>query len=298
MRSSFSGVFQNLARVTIDQIYDIAPDAKWMGDGYLLMRCPFHDDAKASLLVYKDGWSHCRGECLASYPLDTLYAELSSPGSVNRASPDITYGKPPRLPGSPAGLTEFVDQAHETIMRNNSFSWYVEERGLGGRVEPCYLGWHQGWLVLPVFSEHRELDGVILRSGPQEQQLTGLRFSQPTGQRSMVYCPDWSLLHRTEGPLYVVFGMMDALTLSELRLPVVTSTGGAQSFQKQWLEDYRKPIIVVPDAGEQRAATLLANGLDWRGKLKMLSYPGDFKDPNDYMVAGKGQDLLRELVGA
>lgn len=269
-----------------------------MGDGYLLMRCPFHDDAKASLLVYADGWSHCRGECLASYPLNTLYAELNSPGSINRASPDITYGRPPRLPGSPHEMAEFVDDAHQTILRNNSFSWYAETRGIRGRIEPCDLGWHQGWLVLPVYSEQRELQGLIIRSGPQEQKVTGLRFSQPTGQRAMMYCPDWTLLSKTEGPLYVVFGMIDALTLSELRLPVVTSTGGAKSFQPQWLNAMRKPILVVPDKGEEQAGSRLVNHLDWRGKLKKLKYPGEFKDPNDYLSFGKGNELLRELVGA
>jgi len=98
--------------------------------------------------------------------------------------------------------------------------------------------------------------------------------------------------------LYVVFGMIDALTLSELRLPVVTSTGGAKSFQPQWLENYRKPILVIPDKGEDRAATNLAGGLDWRGKVKRLDYHGVFKDPNDYLMAGKRTELLKELVGA
>lgn len=98
--------------------------------------------------------------------------------------------------------------------------------------------------------------------------------------------------------MYVVFGMIDALTLSELRLPVVTSTGGAQSFRPQWLENYRKPILVIPDKGEGRAARRLAGGLDWRGKVKTLDYPGDFKDPNDYIAAGRGESLLKELVGA
>lgn len=264
----------------------------------MLMRCPFHDDEKASLLVYADGWSHCRGECLASYPLDALYAELNSPGSVSRASPDVTYGRTPKLPGSTEGMLEFVDNAHRTILRNNSFSWYAESRGIGGRIEPCDLGWHEGWLVIPVFTQLRELSGIILRSGPQEEKVTGLRFTQPHGQRSMMYCPDWSLVTRTDGPLYVTFGMIDALTLSALRLPVVTSTGGAKSFKPEWLQNIRKPILVIPDKGEDRAATALAGGLDWRGRVKMLRYPGEFKDPADYIAAGKGQDLLKELVGA
>ena len=291
-----------MAKVTLDQIYEIAPGAKWMGDGYLLMFCPWHEADgymhNRSLLAYPDGWWHCMGACLTSGPNNILYAELSSPGSTPQGTRDVVYGRPPRLPGSPEGMVEFVDNAHRTILRNNSFSWYAEERGIGGRIESCELGWHQGWLVLPVYSQDRTLEGIILRSGPQEQKLCGTRFTQPTGQRAMVYCPDWSLLLRTELPIYIVFGMIDALTLSELRLPVLTSTGGAGSFKPEWLQKVRRRILIVPDKGEEQVASKLANELDWRGQLKMLDYPGDFKDPNDYMRAGKKEDLLRELVGA
>ena len=113
----------------------------------------------------------------------------------------------------------------------------------------------------------------------------------------MMYCPDWSLLSRAEECIYVVFGMMDALTLSELRLPVVTTTGGAKSFKEEWLKDFRLPIIVVPDKGEQPQAYRLAKDLGWRGDLNKLSYPMDYKDPNDYIRNGHGKELLYELVG-
>jgi hypothetical protein len=92
--------------------------------------------------------------------------------------------------------------------------------------------------------------------------------------------------------------MMDALTLSELRLPVLTTTGGATSFDPKWLEKYRKPIFVVPDLGEGPQAQDLASKLDWRARIKWLKYPDGYKDPNDYLRNGKGQDLMKELIGA
>ena len=39
----------------------------------------------------------------------------------------------------------------------------------------------------------------------------------------------------------------------------------------------------------------LVGKLGWRGKLGKLSYPGEFKDPNDYLQYGRGKDLLYEL---
>ena len=275
-----------------------------MGSGYLLMKCVWaadkHDggeDRNASMLVYPDGYYCMASSCGTSGPLHKLYAELNSPGTTRAGAADHPSGYPPRLPASPYDMAEFVDTAHRTILRNNSFSWYAEQRGIKGRIEPCDLGWHEGWLVIPVYSEKRELNGLIIRSGPQQQRTTGLRFSQPTGQRAMIYCPDWRLLS-TAKSLFVVYGMIDALTLSELRLPVVTTTGGAKSFDPRWLNSIRKPIYIVPDKGEVAVATTLTGQLDWRGRMKTLKYPGEFKDPADYIAAGRGDELRAELVGA
>lgn len=283
-------------QITLEQIQELDPTAKLMSGGYLLMTCPWHDDAKQSLLVYPDGWWHCIGECLTSGPNYKLYAELSAPGTTRRGSRDIPTGRPPILPTSPDEVIALVELAHGSIKRNSSFRWYAEMRGIEGRIEPCELGWYEGWLVLPIKSKEDHLEGLILRAGPQAEKLTGMRFTQPAGQRAMPYCPDWSLLSRTKEPLYVVFGMIDALTLSELRLPVITTTGGAKSFKAEWLDEWRAPIIVVPDASEEPQAFALLKNLDWRGKIKQLKYPNDYKDPNDYLRNGKGEMLLKELV--
>jgi hypothetical protein len=69
-----------------------------------------------------------------------------------------------------------------------------------------------------------------------------------------------------------------------------------KSFKTEWMKSYRKPIIIVPDKGEQAQAKKLAASFGWRGKLGRLSYPGEFKDPNDYLQAGRGKDLLNELA--
>ena len=287
-----------MSKVTFEQIRELlGENADLMSAGYLLTNCPWHDDREASLLVYPDGWWVCLGECATHGPNYKLYAELSSPGTTARGRRDIPIGRPPYLPTTEEEQVEFVTKAHSVLTRNASFRWYPETRGIEGRIEPCELGWHEGWLVLPVKSEDNEITGIIIRSGPQAEKLTGIRFSQPSGQRSMVYCPDWSLTLRDPGPLYIVFGMIDALTLSELRLPVLTTTGGAKSFDPKWLNKYSKKIMIIPDKGEESQAYELAAGLDWRGHVKLLAYPDGFKDPNDYAMAGKSDQLLRELIG-
>lgn len=285
-----------MSNVTLDQIQELLPDAHRMSAGYLLVTCPWHDDSKQSLLVYPDGWV-CMGECQTSGPLWKLYAELSSPGTTKRGAWSPVSSYPPRVPSDPEEQAQFVYEAHQSIVRNESFRWYAQQRGIEGRIESCELGWHEGWLVVPVKDRRGNINGIILRSGPQAEKLTGIRFTQPTGQRAMIYSPDWSLLSR-KTEIYLVFGMIDALTLSELRLAVVTTTGGAKSFKTEWLDEYRKPIIVVPDTGEEPQAYSLLTRLDWRGRIKVLKYPAGFKDSNDYLRNGKREDLLKELIGA
>jgi len=78
----------------------------------------------------------------------------------------------------------------------------------------------------------------------------------------------------------------------------MTTTGGAKSFKAEWLTDYRKNVIIVPDKGEEEQAYRLAKDLGWRASVKRLAYPNDYKDPNDYMRNGRGKDLLYELVSS
>ena len=278
--------------VTLEQIYEHMPEAQLMGRGYLLAYCPFHDDSKKSLLVFKD-WYRCLG-CEANGPLHRLYAEILSPGSTRNHGADNFKGRAPRIPSDPEGMAEFVYSAHDAILRNASFRWYLEQRGVAGRIETCRLGWVEGWVTVPVFDEDNNLQGVILRAGPYAEKATGMRFSQVEGQRSMLYCPEWALLRNSDN-VAAVFGIFDALTLAELRIPVVTVTGGDRTFTAEHLTNLRKRIIIIPDKKAGEAAAELSAGLGWRGKVKHLQYPNGTTDLNDYLTSGHSKDLLREL---
>ena len=165
---------------------------------------------------------------------------------------------------------------------------------MAGRIETGRLGWHDGWVTIPIFDQDDDLQGVFLRAGPQAEKACGLRFTQAGGQRSMLYCPDWALL-RDKKSVAVVFGMFDALTLAELRIPVVTVTGGDRTFTPYHLTQIRSRCIIIPDKKASGAAAELAAGLGWRGKIKRLSYPNGLTDINDYVREGRAGDLLREI---
>ena len=109
-----------------------------------------------------------------------------------------------------------------------------------------------------------------------------------------MYVPDWQLLESSRF-IIVVFGMLDALTVNKLRYPVVTSTAGADTFQASWLNQYRKPIYIVPDKGEERTAMELAGKLGWRGNVFNMDFPKGCKDCNDFLTHNKDRELLSQL---
>jgi len=86
------------------------------------------------------------------------------------------------------------------------------------------------------------------------------------------------------------------LALSSLGLAVATSTAGKAQFQAEWLRERRVNIRVIPDSGEEATGNELVRRLGARAKLVQLLYPSTFRDPADYVGAGKGGVLQKELA--
>lgn len=292
--------------VTIDQIIEIAGD---YGDhlksggqnSYISMHCPWHDDRKKSLLVFEDGWYRClSGECAAVGRNERLYEELNNPGYIRRTGPVHHLSYPPKLPTDLNEISKLAWEAHEELLAKPELKWYLTMRGVDDRIETAVLGWYKGWITVPILSEAGDVLGIYARATPPQEKITGLRFTQPGGQKPMMYVPDWNLLQRAER-LGVVFGMMDALVLSSLRYPVCTTIGGSPSFDAAWLDFWRKPITIIPDkSGDDRAALDLAKDLGWRAKIFRIDYPDGIEDPADFAKEqhGRKKDLAKILAKA
>ena len=279
--------------IQLDQIIELAGDYDEMARGYISMLCPWHDDNHKSLLVFEDGWWHCLAQC-GSGRIEVLYEELSSPGYVRKPRGSNGYMRPPKLPTDIQDIERLAYMAHDALKRNDEFKWYLKMRGVDDRIETAKLGYHDGWISIPIFSENQKVRGIYMRATPPQQKVTGLRFTQPVGQNPMLYCPDFRLWKSSQS-VAVVFGAMDALVLSSLRLPVVTTTGGSKSFDPAWLDHWRKPVTIIPDAeGDDKAASDLAAALGWRAKILRLPYDDDVRDPADY--AKDNVNRKRELA--
>src|SRR3990172_3974734 len=188
---------------------------------YYSALCVFHHDTSPSMLVYKDGWFRCLscGRSGDLYVLDRKLRGWTPPSMLYNT--ESTDWKPPTGASDPV---KFVFDAHHMLSKyTESLGWYLRMRGLECRIEGQKLGWHNGWYVIPTFSADDNLTGYILRAGQHVQEATGARYV--THSTSSLYVPDW-YLYLTGEYLVVTFGVLDALTLTELRIPAVSSVWG------------------------------------------------------------------------
>ena len=122
-----------------------------------------------------------------------------------------------------------------------------------------------------------------------------MRFDMPFGQRPMLYVPNWK--YWDEQPeVYVVFGVFDALSMATAGLAVASPSSGKNSLNVSWLDEVKKPILIIPDAGEEADAHRYAAQLGWRGCVKMIDYENGEKDPNGVLVR-RGKEGLLKAIG-
>ncbi len=261
---------------------------------YIVAVCPFHVDSSPSLLIFPDGFFHClAASCSRSGTWKTLMNKMSGQPVQVYKETRIHYSSPGRILEEEFGDRETgAYQAYLNLEKFTTFQWYLEMRGLADAIPIHEIGYHQGWYIFPVRDHEYKFQNVIFRAAPHVQfALDGVRYwadGKPT-----MYVPDWHLLDKGDY-IIMVFGIMDALTLNKFRYPVVTPTHG-HTFDPNWLNAYRKPIYVIPDRGEEKAALKLVSGMGWRGKMVRLEYPTGMKDANDFLKEGREKELLAQL---
>jgi hypothetical protein len=254
---------------------------------YIAGMCPFVEHHNQALLVFADGWFKCLG-CGRHGSWEQLWNKLQGQNVVIRPEGKTAW-KGPQVTGN---LEDLCYQAHMDLMQFSSYQWYIEQRGLEGRIEINELGYHEGWYTIPVTSEDGNFITAVFRSSPPVQQATDLRYI--CRHIPVPFVPDYNLIRKSD-TLFVVYGILDALTLADLRFPVMTSTAGKDTFNPEWLDSYRKKIVIIPDKGEEDTAYGLASQLDFRGRVLNLDFPDGVKDCNGFYETKKGELLRTQL---
>lgn len=259
---------------------------------YWLLHCPFHRDLKPSMLLYKDDGFYV---CKSCQRMGNERNLLDIGGGSHAGAEVKRIGRSHlQLPTDQDGIARFVDAAHRVLEHWPGQGEYLSRRGLADRIGPRRLGWWSGWITVPVFNRFGVTQGVYLRATPGIQRKSGQRFTQPKGQAPMLYVPNYELT--LSAPFtFIVFGWADALTLDKLGYPVATTTGGKDEFDPVWVSEWRKPLVLVPDAGEEASMGPLLRAFGWRGVVLRLNYSGKTKDPNGFLEAGESALLERQL---
>jgi hypothetical protein len=266
------------------------PNATDKGN-YIVAPCPFHNDNSPSLLIFPDGYFHClAASCSVSGTFKMLWNKLAGQPLFIHPERRISYNAPEAIKDFET-REELAYQAHLHLTKY-SRGYYLESRGLADAIEIHELGYWRGWYTFPVWNRDLSFHNVIFRTSPPVQfALNGTRYwadFKPT-----LYVPDWNLIRKADY-IVVVFGILDALTLNKFRYPVVTPTHG-HTFDVGWLADYRKPIYVIPDKGEERKVLQMIGDLGWRGKMTTMEFPDGMKDANDFLTAGREDQLIAQL---
>lgn len=256
---------------------------------YISTRCIFHNDNGPSLLIFADGWFRCLG-CNRAGNWKQLWGKL-------RGQPiTISVEKGTQWKGVNTrnlNLEELCYRSHLHLQKFDSFAYYIQTRGLVDAIDLYEIGYFKGWYTIPVRDEQGNFITAVFRAAPHVAEASGMRYV--TKSAPVMYVPDWNLV-RNSNYLCVVYGMFDAITLSLLGIPAVTSTGGKDLFNPEWLDKIRKTILVIPDKGEEQTAEQLVRNLGWRGKKVTLNYPDGKKDCTGFMELGKGQDLYKQIL--
>lgn len=288
---------QKIKPITLTALEDLADkltNVQWHGE-YFACSCAFHSpDTRPSMMVYTDGYN-CLG-CGAHGSIQYLAKKLNSVNTFIVQVPQTGKVKPNWYSWLRAfGTWEYlVLAAHRTVINNPQYRNYFIDRKINSYIDTCNLGYIDGWYVFPVYDTDHTLLTIIVRAG--RSMNTDAKYvlrPRQENEENHLYIPDWKLVNDAN-ELYVPFGIIDAVTLCTLGLPSATGTVG-KSFNPALFDEFRCPIWIIPDRGEDKEATGLCASLGWRGRLLRLEYPEVCKDSND-IACKHGSEVLLQLI--
>jgi DNA primase len=257
-------------------------------NGYFTCVCQFHDDHSPSMFVYEDGYYSCK-TCHAHGSLEKLNKALGGK-SVKATTRNIVSPRWRKWEEQHGDMEGIAAHAHLSLKRFPQWNFYFKERKIEKFVEKGKLGYIDGWATFPVFSPEGVIQNIVVRHTKNKA-----RYSiKPVDDKTpLLYCPNWHRVNSSD-IVYVVYGIIDAISLELLGLSCVTGITG-KSLSAETLKPLHKHFIIVPDEYEEQDAHRLANDLGFRASVKRLSFPDGTKDPDGIRVKFGNEYLLQAL---
>lgn len=255
---------------------------------YIACVCPFHEDSRPSLIIHEDYYNclACNAKGRTETLLDKLKGLPTKPQTGGYFSNPFTkWTKNETLPQALKVAWQTLNEHPSTYMR--------DERGITEKT--CYelgIGWRDGWFTIPIRDKCRKIMGAVARA--DKTNPTSAKYVTPSGQDgNLLYAPSWENIEKA-GSVYIVFGILDAITIYQLGYASISTTGGKR-VDSSAFDGIRKRLLFIPDRGEEDAANQITKYLGWRGKTVKMLWPDNAKDINDLWV--KYPDRLKLSFG-
>jgi DNA primase len=258
--------------------------------GYFVSLCCFHSDTHPSMFVYPDGF-RC-ATCGKHGSLSYLNKFLGGRDMVIRKTQNVLLPQWRKWEEQYGDVDGIARHGHLSLKRYPQWQFYFKQRKIEQFIEQGYFGYISGWALFPVFDQEHKIQNIVVRSTKQN----GTRYAiKPLEEKKpLLYVPNWKRVRESDA-VYVVYGIIDSISLELIGLPVVTGITG-KSLSAELLKPLGKRFVIVPDEYEEKEARLLANSLGWRCKVKQILYPEGTKDCDDVRRKFGNEYLLGALA--
>src|SRR3989338_4276877 len=195
---------------------------------------------------------------------------------------------------------ELVETCHLALPAN--IRQYLNARGVSDAVIDAHkLGWGKfygkNWITIPIQDIYGAFRFFKLRQDPNAGDN---KITYPRGVEAQIY--GWEMLTNANNSLVICEGELDRLALLSKNILAITSTHGAMTFKKEWLEKVGKgrKIYICYDnddagkKGAEKVAKMVVLGGNETYIITLPQEVGAGGDITDYLVKlnGNPNDLF------
>lgn len=261
-------------------------------DGYGMAICPYHNDTNPSLRFTNVGYKCLSASCGVHGSLAKLYEYVSGRVIEKKAFHNPAQEIWRKWYERYGDARTVAKVAHQELLAHPERGGYLKKRLIDGQVKVGKLGFLDGYYTFPVRDEYDEIQGLVARASPTIETKIN-RYTVSPNCPIKLYIPS-SKLVRTSKELYLCYGTIDVWTLAMAGYAGITGISG-QELNYHNLDQYRKPMYIIPDKGEEKKGLELQCSLSWRGMMLQIDWPTDHKDLNQ-VHQSFGLDKVRELI--
>ncbi len=210
-----------------------------------------------------------------------------------------------RYPKFDAGLVETYHQALPASIRQ-----YLNDRGITDAIIDTHkLGWgtfyRKWWITIPIKDAEGNYTFLKLRQDPEDATNHDKYKFYPAGSNAAIFGLD--MLKGNENRIVICEGEFDCLLLIARGIPAITSTAGAGTFKKEWVEmvigKYRKIYICYDNdksgqEGAEKVAKMVENGGNETYIIALPQEVSEGGDLTNYFVDlnGTTEDLFSKYA--